>query len=121
MPPIKVGILGYGFATKSFHLPFLLSLPSLYTVTAILQRAVPPSTAEKGAHCTVDYPDVKHYRTAEAFFADADVEFVVVATHADTHASFAEMAMRAGKDGTSTSAGARSGEEGQDRGLTCRA
>ncbi|KAK7192775.1 hypothetical protein DPSP01_011199 [Paraphaeosphaeria sporulosa] len=101
MAPIKVGILGYGFASKSFHLPFIRALPSSYTVTAILQRAESPSdpsSAAKGSHCTVDFPDIKHYRKAEDFFADAEIDFVVVATHADTHALFAEQAMRAGKN-----------------------
>jgi predicted dehydrogenase len=109
MAPIKVGVLGYGFASKSFHLPFILSLPA-YTVTAILQRAAAPtdsSSVPKGSHCTVDFPHIKHYRTAEDFFADAEIEFVVVATHADTHASFAEQALRAGKHGELVGRGRR--------------
>ncbi|KAH8658541.1 hypothetical protein BGZ61DRAFT_510624 [Ilyonectria robusta] len=99
MAPIKVGIVGYGFAAKNFHLPFIRAIPD-YEVAAILQRAEAPSdpaSAPKGSHCTVDFPGIKHYRTAEDFFADADIGFVVVATHTDTHASFAEQALKAGK------------------------
>lgn len=101
MARIKVGVLGYGFAAKSFHLPFILAIPD-YEVVAILQRAeapADPASAAKGSHCTVDYPHIKHYRTANEFFADPEIAFVVVATHADTHATFAEQALRAGKHG----------------------
>lgn len=101
MAPIKVGVIGYGFAAKSFHLPFINALPD-YEVVAILQRAeapADPASVEKGKHCTVDFPDLKHHRTAEDFFADANIDFVVVASHTDTHVSFAEQALKAGKHG----------------------
>ncbi|KAH6989647.1 oxidoreductase [Ilyonectria sp. MPI-CAGE-AT-0026] len=99
MAPINVGIVGYGFAAKSFHLPFITANPE-YNVAAILQRAAAPadpSTAPAGSHCTVDYPKAKHYRSADEFFADPGIELVVVATHGDTHALFAEKALTAGK------------------------
>ncbi|KAF5987509.1 dehydrogenase [Fusarium bulbicola] len=99
MAPIKVGVVGYGNSAKSFHLPFITSIPD-YEVIAILQRKeapANPSSAEKGSHCTVDFPHVRHYRTAEEFFADKDILFVIVATQHDTHASFAEQALNAGK------------------------
>jgi hypothetical protein len=101
MPPIRVGVIGYGFAAKSFHLPFINAIPD-YEVVAILQRAEKPAEPEsvgKGVHCTVDFPHVTHHRTAEDFFANSEIEFVVVASHADTHASFAEQALKAGKHG----------------------
>ncbi|KAF4500049.1 hypothetical protein FAGAP_3760 [Fusarium agapanthi] len=99
MAPIKVGVVGYGNSAKSFHLPFITSIPD-YEVISILQRKeapVNPSSAEKGSHCTVDFPHVRHYRTPEEFFADKDIQFVVVATQHDTHAFFAEQALNAGK------------------------
>jgi predicted dehydrogenase len=98
--PIKVGVIGYGFAAKSFHLPFINALPSDYEVIAILQRAEAPadgSSVAKGTHCTVDFPNIKHYRTADDFFADSQIEFVIVASHADTHIEFAKKALSAGK------------------------
>ncbi|KAL5115792.1 hypothetical protein ACEQ8H_006287 [Pleosporales sp. CAS-2024a] len=99
MAPIRVGVIGYGFAAKSFHLPFISAIPE-YEVVAILQRAeapADPTSAAKGTHCTVDFPNVKHHRTAHDFFADSNIDFVVVASHADTHASFAEEGLKAGK------------------------
>jgi predicted dehydrogenase len=101
MAPINVGLIGYGFSTKSFHLPFILPNPFL-KVHAFLQRAPAPpknSSIEKGKHCTVDFPEAKHYQTADEFFADEDIEVVIVCTHHDTHAEFAERALRAGKHG----------------------
>src|ERR1043166_2158710 len=78
--PIKVGIVGYGFSTKCFHLPFILpnAEPRVY---AFLQRAAPPATpAEvKGwGHCTFDFPDAKHCRTKDEFFAVEEIELVIV-------------------------------------------
>jgi predicted dehydrogenase len=98
---IRVGIVGYGNAAKTFHLPFISAVPA-YEVVAILQRAEAPAdplSAAPGLHCTIDYPKVRHYRTPESFFADADIDFVVVATHTDSHAEFAIKALEAGKHG----------------------
>lgn len=100
MAPIKVGIVGYGFSTKCFHLPYILPNPDL-TVHAFLQRAPPPlnpsDPVPKWGHCTVDFPQAKHYRTAEEFFRDGEIELVVVCT--STHEEFVEGALKAGKHG----------------------
>jgi predicted dehydrogenase len=96
MAPINVGLMGYGFSTKSFHLPFILPNPDL-KVYAFLQRA--EATNEPGKHCTADFPDAKHYRTADEFFADPNIELVIVCTHHDSHAEFAEKALNTGKHG----------------------
>ncbi|KUJ11377.1 NAD(P)-binding protein [Mollisia scopiformis] len=99
MAPLNVGLMGYGFSTKSFHLPFILPNPDL-RVYAFLQRAPAPSNAsevEKGKHCTVDFPDAKHYQTSDEFFADPNIDLVIVCTHHDTHAEFAERVLSAGK------------------------
>lgn len=101
MAPIKVGVVGYGFAAKVFHIPFISAIPA-FKIVAILQRAeapADPKLSPKGSHCTVDFPEVKHYRTADSFYADAEIDFVVVATHTDTHVLFAEKALEAGKHG----------------------
>ncbi|KAH8801412.1 oxidoreductase [Xylogone sp. PMI_703] len=113
MAPIKVGIVGYGFAAKNFHLPFITAIPD-YEIVAILQRAEAPpdlASAPKGSHCTVDFPAATHYRTADEFFADPQIQFVVVATHVDTHALFAEKALLAGKHVIVDKPFARSSEE----------
>ncbi|CAH0025006.1 unnamed protein product [Clonostachys rhizophaga] len=116
MSSIKVGIIGYGNATKTFHLPFIKTVSEL-EVYAILQRSeapADPSSSPKGSHCTVDFPNIKHYRTAEDFFADKNIDLVVVATHTDTHASFAKQAVEAGKHVISDKPFATSAEEADE-------
>jgi predicted dehydrogenase len=99
MAPINVGIMGYGFSAKCFNLPFIVPNPDL-KVYAFLQRAeAPKGKVEPGKHCTVDFPEAKHYRTPDDFFADKNIDLVVVCTHHDTHAEFAERALLAGKHG----------------------
>jgi predicted dehydrogenase len=99
-PPINVGIIGYGFSTKIFQLPFIVPNPDL-KVHAFLQRSPPPTSPgnEKGKHCTIDYPQAKHYQTADAFFADKVIELVIVCTRHESHAEFAERALGAGMHG----------------------
>jgi hypothetical protein len=99
MAPIKVGIIGYGFSAKCFHLPFILPNPDLQ-VYAFLQRAPAPTDASHVSgwgHCTLDFPQAKHYRTADDFFADAEIELVVVCSHA--HEEFVERSLNTGKHG----------------------
>jgi len=99
MAPIKVGIVGYGFSTKCFHLPYILPNTDL-EVYAFLQRAPPPSDPAQGprwGHCTIDFPHAKHYRTADEFYADELIELVVVCT--SSHEEFVEKALLAGKHG----------------------
>ncbi|KAL2132601.1 hypothetical protein VTI74DRAFT_3591 [Chaetomium olivicolor] len=97
MAPIKVGIVGYGFTTKCFHLPYILPNPEL-EVYAFLQRAAPPtdqSQVPRWGHCTIDFPKARHYRTANEFYADELIELVVVCT--SVHEEFVEKALLAGK------------------------
>jgi len=99
MDPVRVGVIGYGFSAKCFHLPFITAAPDCRLV-AILQRAdapKDPKSAEPGSHCTVDYPTAKHHQTADEFFADRDIEVVIVCTKQDTHVSYAEQAFNSGK------------------------
>ncbi|KFZ23969.1 hypothetical protein V502_01552 [Pseudogymnoascus sp. VKM F-4520 (FW-2644)] len=98
MAPINVGIVGYGSSAKIYNLPFITPNPDL-NVYAFLQRAaIPdPKTATPGSHCTIDFPNAKHYQSADDFFADSNIELVIVCSHPDSHASFAEKALRAGK------------------------
>ena len=99
MAPIKVGIVGYGFSTKCFHLPYILPNPDL-EVYAFLQRAAPPNDPAKAphwGHCTIDFPQAKHYRTSDEFYADEQIDLVVVCT--SSHEEFIEKALLAGKHG----------------------
>ncbi|OBT54687.1 hypothetical protein VE04_04921 [Pseudogymnoascus sp. 24MN13] len=94
MVPINVGIVGYGSSAKIYNLPFITPNPDL-NVYAFLQRAaIPdPKTATPGSHCTIDFPNAKHYQSADDFFADSNIKLVIVCSHPDSHASFAEKAL----------------------------
>ncbi|GIZ46308.1 hypothetical protein CKM354_000943700 [Cercospora kikuchii] len=97
MAPIKVGLIGYGSSTNTFHLPYILPNPDLQ-VYAFLQRAeAPKGDSEPRKHCTIDYPQANHYCTPEDFFADSEIELVIVCTGHSTHSTFAEQALSAGK------------------------
>jgi predicted dehydrogenase len=103
MSQIKVGFVGYGGSAKTYHLPYLLPVKEFH-VYAFLQRSAAPSaeSAVPGSHCTVDFPEAKHYRTTGDFFADPSIELVIVTTHTDTHGTFAQKAIEAGKHGQSS-------------------
>ncbi|OAA65852.1 NAD(P)-binding domain protein [Niveomyces insectorum RCEF 264] len=94
MAPIKVGIVGFGFAANCFHLPFILPNKDL-AVYAFLQRAAPSAPRTKWGHCTDKFPEAKHYQTADDFFADPAIEVVVVAS--PNHEECARRALNAGK------------------------
>ena len=96
MAPIRVGLMGYGFSTKCFHLPYITPNPD-FEIYAFLQRKEPSKDAQPGDHCTIDYPNAKHYRTADDFFADKNIDLVCVCTAVASHAEFAEKALKAGK------------------------
>ncbi|RSL87296.1 hypothetical protein CEP51_002286 [Fusarium floridanum] len=97
MAPIRVGLVGYRFSAKVFHLPYILPNPD-FQIYAVLQRTAAPAPGEEFpgfGHCTVDFPDVKHYRTAEDFFADPKIELVIICTR--VHQEFIERGLEAGK------------------------
>ncbi|RSL90278.1 hypothetical protein CEP52_014626 [Fusarium oligoseptatum] len=97
MAPIRIGLVGYRFSAKVFHLPYILSNPD-FEFYAVLQRTAAPAPGEDFpgfGHCTVDFPDVKHYRTAEDFFADPKIELVIICTR--VHQEFIERGLKAGK------------------------
>lgn len=101
MAPLNVGVIGYGFSAKSFHLPFIIPNKDLHVYSFFQRKEAPtdPKSAKTGEHCTVDFPDAVHYRKADEFFGDDKIDLVIVCSHHDTHAEYAEKAMRAGKHG----------------------
>jgi predicted dehydrogenase len=94
--PLKIGLIGYGNAARVYHLPYITTNPH-YVIHGFYQRA--PAPEEGKPHCTVDYPDSKHYTNLDEFLEDAEIELVCVLTQQDTHSSFAEKALLAGKHG----------------------
>ncbi|KAI1396839.1 NAD(P)-binding protein [Hypoxylon fuscum] len=89
---LNVGVIGYGMSATIFHIPFITTTPSL-RLHSILQRN-PGGSAQSAPR---DHPDVKHFTSLDQFLADADLHVVVVTTPPQTHFSFAQQALQAGK------------------------
>lgn len=85
---IKVGIVGYGYATATFHAP-LISCASGLELVAIVS-----SDASK-VHAA--WPQINVCATAEELFSRDDIDLVIIPTPNDTHHSLAAQALEAGK------------------------
>ena len=85
---IGVAVVGYGYATKTFHAPLIASVPGLEL------RAVSSSDPAK-VHA--DWPGLAVEASPAALMARADVDLIVVPTPNDTHFPLARDALLAGK------------------------
>ncbi len=85
---LRVGLVGYGYAGKTFHAPLLGTAPGI-TLAAI--------ASSKPDVVLADWPEVTVYPTPEALIAAAEIDLVVIATPNDTHAPLASAALAAGK------------------------
>lgn len=84
----NVGLVGYGFASKTFHAPLITATPGLELA------AVSSSDADK-VHA--DFANVAVDATPQALFARHDIDLVVIPTPNETHFSLAKAALNAGK------------------------
>ncbi len=87
-PSIRTAVLGYGFAGRIFHSPFVHAVPGL-ELTAIVQRT--------GDTAAADYPGTRVLRSADEALDDPTIELIVVATPNDSHVEMARRALEAGK------------------------
>jgi predicted dehydrogenase len=87
--PIRVGLIGFGFVSKTFHAP-LLQATDGYRITAV-------SSSRPGDVSGV-LPDVEVVSDPKALGAHPDVDLVVIASPNETHVPLAELAMRAGRN-----------------------
>lgn len=86
--PVRVGLIGYGFAGRTFHAPLIGAVEGL-SLDAVVSRHPDAVRA--------DLPGVGVRPTAEALLADEAIDLVVIATPNETHAPLARAALRAGK------------------------
>ena len=84
---IKVGIAGFGIASKVFHAPFLKASPH-YEVVAVLERHHEESKAF--------FPNVQVVRSFEELL-QTNVDLIVIATPNETHYPYAKQCLLAGK------------------------
>jgi predicted dehydrogenase len=87
--PIRVGLIGFGFVSKTFHVP-LLQATDGYRITVV--------SSSRPAEVSAMLPEAEVVSRPEMLTAHPDVDLVVIATPNETHAPFAEMAMRAGRN-----------------------
>jgi len=85
---VRAGLIGYGFAGKTFHAPLLAAVPGL---------ALAAVASSDPARVAADWPDLPVEPTPEALIARPDLDLIVVATPNDSHAPLAARALAAGK------------------------
>jgi predicted dehydrogenase len=94
--PINVAVIGYGMSARTFHIPFIQSLPDLFHLHTIQQR--PNSKA--GPPASEPHPNVRIAPSFEAVFEGSGAlpprSLVIITTANSTHNEFALAAMKAG-------------------------
>jgi predicted dehydrogenase len=91
--PSNVGVVGYGFSAKTFHIPFVQQVPDLNLYAVVQRTPKPDDDAEK------DHPGVKSFRSTEDMVRDAAVDVVIVTTAPDSHYPLTKLALENGKHG----------------------
>ncbi len=85
---IRVGLVGYGMASKRFHAPLIAAQEGL-SLVAIASR--------DSAKVRADWPDVPVEASPEALYARDDIDLVVIPTPNATHYPLVSQALAAGK------------------------
>ncbi|MCG8707750.1 oxidoreductase [Brenneria sp. 4F2] len=85
---IRVGLLGYGYASKTFHAPLIAGTAGMELT------AVSSSSADK-VHA--DWANVRVVSDPHTLFNDKDIDLIVIPTPNDTHFPLAKQALAAGK------------------------
>jgi len=86
---IDVGLIGFGFAGKTFHAPVISAVEGL-CLAAILQR--------HGTEAQQAYPAARTVRTLDDLLAIDSIRLVVIATPNTTHFDLAKRCLLAGRD-----------------------
>jgi predicted dehydrogenase len=87
-PPLRVGLIGYGFASKVFHAPLIQATPGLDLVAV---------SSRDAAKVHADLSDVAVMPDAAQLMARSDIDLIVVATPNDSHAPLTIAALHQGK------------------------
>lgn len=88
LTPIRVGLIGYGYAGKTFHAPLIGATPGLELVCV---------SSRDAAKVKIDLPQVDVAADADTLIARDDIDLVVIASPNDTHAPLTLAALRASK------------------------
>ncbi|MTH48257.1 oxidoreductase [Intestinirhabdus alba] len=85
---IRVAIVGYGYASKTFHAPLIAGTPGLELATIV---------SSDEAKVKADWPQVTVDSEAKQPFNDPTLDLIVIPTPNDTHFPLAKAALEAGK------------------------
>lgn len=85
---IRVGLIGYGYASKTFHAPLIDGTPGL-ELAAI--------TSSDAGKVTADWPQMRVIASPQALITDPAIDLIVIPTPNDTHFPLAKAALEAGK------------------------
>lgn len=85
---VRVGVIGFGYATRNFHVPLLRSTPG-FRLTAV--------ASSRAAEVQAALPGVEVFADPAALARHPDVDLVVIATPNESHARLAEGALGAGR------------------------
>ena len=88
MTPVRTGLVSFGISSKTFHAPFLTTMPEYHLHTVVERKT---RDAEKM------YPGVKVVTRFEDMVADPEVELVIITSPNETHFPYSKAAMEAGK------------------------
>lgn len=82
--PIKTAIVGYGFSSKTFHIPFLESLNEFEFV------AISSSQQDTVRQAL---PNIQYFAEAEQMISRSDAELIIITAPNDVHFSLAKLAL----------------------------
>ncbi|SFB06072.1 scyllo-inositol 2-dehydrogenase (NADP+) [Cohnella sp. OV330] len=85
---IGVGLIGYGYAGRTFHAPVIASVPGL-ALRAVVERS--------GDRSKERYPWIRVAKDVAELYDDPTIDLVVIATPSTDHVRFAREALAAGK------------------------
>lgn len=95
---INTCVLGVGLSGLTFHVPFILALPGIFTLQSVLER----NPQSEGGRVKDRFGvNVKIHRSLEDVLSDSAIELVIIGTPNDTHYEFARAVLEAGKHGKS--------------------
>jgi predicted dehydrogenase len=87
-PPIRVGLIGYGYVGKTFHAPLVHSVPGL-------ELAMVGSSRPEAVHA--DFPGMQVVPDPMAVVTHPDLDLVVIASPNESHFPLTAAALEAGK------------------------
>lgn len=86
---VRVGLIGFGLAGQAFHAPMIRGVKGM-ELACVLERHT--------ANAQKRYPEVRIARTLDEMLSDNSIRLCVVATPNDSHFSYTQACLEAGRD-----------------------